>query len=137
MAEDISGREIAVFVSGHTHAPSLSPLTRRDGTALVVANTGCWLRQLQPVMPWLGAPAVYVPAFVRTHVRVRSDDTGVTVELWDHPSPTDRKLLWIERVTIAGRAPRQPSPDTGPVLVARHTLARRLTPPQPTRRDVD
>jgi hypothetical protein len=119
----VSGREIAVLVTGHTHAPSLSPVTRQDGTDVVIVNTGCWLRQLQPVTPWLAAPAVYVPTFVRTHVRVRSSDGAVTVELWNHPSPAARTLSWVERALIAGRSPGQPAADTGPVLVAEHALA--------------
>jgi UDP-2,3-diacylglucosamine pyrophosphatase LpxH len=137
LAGTVPGREIAVFVSGHTHAPALSPVTRPDGTAVVVANMGCWLRQLQPVRPWLSAPPVYVPVFVRTHVRVRAGDGGVTVELWNHPSPTEWNLPWIERAAIAGRKPSRASVDTGPVLVARQSVAGRLTPPEPTRPGVD
>jgi hypothetical protein len=100
-------------------------------------NTGCWLRQLQPVTPWLAAPAVYVPAFVRTHVRVRSIDGALTVELWNHPSPVAGTLSWIERVLIAGRSRGQPATGTGPVLVARHALVGGAVSPTPTRPQVD
>jgi hypothetical protein len=72
MAGDLSSLDLAVFVSGHTHAPAISALARADGSTTVVANPGCWLRQLQPVPAWLGGPPVFVPAFVHTHVRVRS-----------------------------------------------------------------
>jgi UDP-2,3-diacylglucosamine pyrophosphatase LpxH len=137
LAGTVSGRQVAVFVSGHTHAPALSAVARPGGTAVVVANTGCWLRQLQPVKPWLDAPPVYVPVFVRSHVRVRAGDGGITVELWNHPSPTEWRLPWIERAAIAGRGPARPSVDTGPVLVAQHTVADRLTPQEPTHRRVD
>jgi UDP-2,3-diacylglucosamine pyrophosphatase LpxH len=133
----VAGREVAVFVSGHSHAPALSTVTRPDGTAAVVANTGCWLRQLQPVKPWLDAPPVYVPVFVRTHVRVRAGDGSITVDLWNHPSPAEWKLPWMERAAIAGRGPSRPSVDTGPVLVSRQTVDVRLTPREPTHRRVD
>jgi hypothetical protein len=64
-----------VFVSGHTHAPSSARLQRDNGTTVAVVNTGCWLRQLQPVPARFGAPDVFVPMFVQTHVRVhRSHD---------------------------------------------------------------
>ena len=49
MAGSASPMEIAVFVSGHTHAPAMSELARADGRRTVIVNTGCWLRQLQPV----------------------------------------------------------------------------------------
>jgi UDP-2,3-diacylglucosamine pyrophosphatase LpxH len=118
MAGNGSRLELAVFVSGHTHAPAMSELARADGRTTVIVNTGCWLRQLQPVDAWLGAPKVFVPTFVHSHVRVRSGQDGVTVELWDHPGPAERRLPWIERVAIAGRLPRQRA-AAGPRLVAR------------------
>jgi UDP-2,3-diacylglucosamine pyrophosphatase LpxH len=119
MAPDLSSPSPAVFVSGHTHAPALSQLTGADGYRTVLANTGCWLRQLQPVPAWLGGPPVFVPAYVHTHVRVRSSPGGVTVELWEHPRPAERPLPWVERVAIAGRMPLQPAAPTAPRLLAR------------------
>ena len=119
---------IAVFVSGHTHAPAISTLTRHDGTATVIVNSGCWLRQLQPVPAWLGAPPVSVPAFVLSHVRVRSGQGGVVVELWEHPKPAARRLPWIERIAVAGRMPPEPPSDAKPRLVARQVVARRAAP---------
>jgi UDP-2,3-diacylglucosamine pyrophosphatase LpxH len=124
MAANSSRLEIAVFVSGHTHAPAISELARADGRTTVIVNTGCWLRQLQPVKARLGAPPVFVPAFVHTHVRVRPGRGGVAVELWEHPKPAERRLPWIERAAIAGRMPRQPPIAAEPRLVARHVAAR-------------
>jgi UDP-2,3-diacylglucosamine pyrophosphatase LpxH len=121
--DDLARLELAVFVSGHTHAPAISELVRADGRRTVIVNTGCWLRQLQPVPAWLGAPPVFVPAFVHTHVRVRGGQGGVAVELWEHPRPATRRLPWIERVAIAGRVPPQP-PAADPRLVARHVATR-------------
>jgi hypothetical protein len=67
---------------------------------------------------------VFVPAFVHTHLRVRSSPAGLTVELWDHPKPAERRLPWIERAAIAGRTPRQPPPTAGPRLLGRQVAAR-------------
>ena len=90
MAGGVTPRNIAVFVSGHTHAPSSSQLRRDDETMTVIVNTGCWLRQLHPVPARFGAPHVFVPMFVQTHVRVRRSKEGVAVELWDRPKPAPR-----------------------------------------------
>jgi hypothetical protein len=127
MAGDMSSLELAVFVSGHTHAPAMSELARADGSRTVIVNTGCWLRQLQPVPAWLGGPPVFVPAYVHSHVRVRWTPGGVSVELWDHPRPAERQLPWIERAAIAGRMPRQPA-AAEQRLLARQVAVRRPPP---------
>jgi hypothetical protein len=124
MAGTTGRLELAVFVSAHTHAPAISTLVRADGRATVVVNTGCWLRQLQPVDALLGAPPVFVPAFVHSHVRVRAGQDGLTVELWDQPKPAERRLPWIERAAVAGRMPPQPPASAGPRLLARQVAAR-------------
>jgi Calcineurin-like phosphoesterase len=124
LAGDLPGLDLAVFVSGHTHAPAVSALARPDGATTVVANPGCWLRQLQPVPAWLGGPPVFVPAFVHTHLRVRSAPEGLTVELWEHPRPAERHLSWIERAAVAGRTPHQPPPAAAPRLVGRQLAVR-------------
>jgi UDP-2,3-diacylglucosamine pyrophosphatase LpxH len=129
MAGTTARLELAVFVSGHTHAPAISTLEHADGRVTVIVNTGCWLRQLQPVDALLGAPPVFVPTFVQSHVRVRSSPGGVTVELWDQPKPAGRRLPWIERAAIAGRMPPQPPPAAGPRLLARQVAARRAPGP--------
>jgi UDP-2,3-diacylglucosamine pyrophosphatase LpxH len=124
LAGDGSGPAPAVFVSGHTHAPAISELAHADGSWTVIVNTGCWLRQLRPVPAWLGGPPVFVPVFVHSHARVRCGPQGVSVELWDHPRPAERRLPWIERAAIAGRMPPQP-PAAEPRLLARQLVARR------------
>jgi hypothetical protein len=148
MGANIVGGEIAVWISGHTHAPAISELVRPDGRTTVIANTGCWLRQLQPVDARLGAPTVFVPAFVHTQIRVRPTQGSLTVELWDHPKPVDRRfrwidplrivpkdpdrvdrrLQWIERVAIIGRMPGQPPLQAAPRLVSRYVVARGSRP---------
>ena len=128
MAGAPSGPAPAVFVSGHTHAPVLAELAAAGGRRTVLANTGCWLRQLQPVPAWGGGPPVFVPAYVQTHVRVRSSPGGVRVELWEQPRPAERSLPWIERVAVAGRMPPQPATGAGPRLLARQVAGRPVRP---------
>jgi UDP-2,3-diacylglucosamine pyrophosphatase LpxH len=113
MNADLPGREIDVFVSGHTHAPSLSEI-RREKEDAVVVNSGCWLRQLKPIKAHFRGPPVFVPKFVQTHVRVFLSDSSVRVELWEHPKPARVRLRVAERIAILGHLPAQPSEDTEP-----------------------
>jgi predicted phosphodiesterase len=39
----LTGRAVSIFVSGHTHAPSLTELARDGADDAVVVNSGCWL----------------------------------------------------------------------------------------------
>jgi UDP-2,3-diacylglucosamine pyrophosphatase LpxH len=109
--------EIGVFVSGHTHAPSLA----RIAADRIVVNSGCWLRQLHPVPARLGAPPVFVSRFVQTHVRVYHARAGLEVELWEHPRPARQRLLLAERLAILGRLPEEPDDAEAPRIQARST----------------
>jgi len=122
MRRDIRGREIAVFVSGHTHAPSLSRLSRETDDAVIV-NSGCWLRQLRPVPAHFGGPPVFVSDFVQTHVRVSHDESGILVELWEHPKPTPRRLRTTEQLAVLGRLPARPVTSTKPRILMSGRLA--------------
>jgi UDP-2,3-diacylglucosamine pyrophosphatase LpxH len=98
---------IDVFVSGHTHLPSFSEVQRPDGRRVVVVNSGCWLRQLQPVSPHLKGPPVFVSKFVLTYVRVFAQDAQLRVELWEQPKPAVQSLTRLERLLSWGRRPHQ------------------------------
>jgi hypothetical protein len=103
---------IDVFVSGHTHLPSLSETERADGRRTVMVNSGCFLRQLQPVSPHLKGPPVFVSKFVLTHVRVFVQDGALRAELWEQPKPAKQSLTRIERLLSWGRRPQGPLPDS-------------------------
>jgi UDP-2,3-diacylglucosamine pyrophosphatase LpxH len=122
MRRDLFGRDIDVFVSGHTHAPSLSEIPREDGDAAIIVNSGCWLRQLQPIHAHFRGPPVFVSKFVQTHVRVFLGDSGVRVELWEHPKPARVRLRTAERIWILGRLPAQPVEDAEPQVSASRDL---------------
>lgn len=104
---------IRVFVSGHTHAPSLTHFG--NGSALI--NSGCWLRQLQPIRAHFGAPPVFVSRFVQTHVRVHRSATRLEIELWEHPRPAEQRLLGVERLAVARRVPTEPNDPSPRVRV--------------------
>jgi UDP-2,3-diacylglucosamine pyrophosphatase LpxH len=113
---------VDVFVSGHTHLPSLSELERPDGRRCALVNSGCFLRQLQPVSPHLKGPPVFVSKFVLTHVRVFVEDEDLRVELWEQPRPARQNLTRIERLLSWGRRPAQPPSDSKPRIMASATL---------------
>ena len=113
---------VDVFVSGHTHLPSLSELERQDGSHCTLVNSGCWLRQLQPVSPHLKGLPVFVSKFVLTHVRIFVDDDALRVELWEQPKPAHQSLTRIERLLSSGRRPPQPTPNSKPRMLASTTL---------------
>jgi UDP-2,3-diacylglucosamine pyrophosphatase LpxH len=113
---------IDVFVSGHTHLPSLSQMERPDGRHAVMVNSGCWLRQLQPVAPHLKGPPVFVSRFVLTHVRVFAQGAKLRVELWEQPKPARQRLSRIERLLSWRRRSPQPPPDSKPRVRASATV---------------
>jgi hypothetical protein len=109
---------IDVFVSGHTHLPSLNAMERANGRRAVMVNSGCFLRQLQPVSPHLKGPPVFVSRFVLTHVRVFVREGALRVELWDQPKPALQRLTRIERLLSWGRRPQRTLPDSKPRVQA-------------------
>jgi UDP-2,3-diacylglucosamine pyrophosphatase LpxH len=109
MNPSLDPSSIDIFVSGHTHLPSLSEAERPDGRRAVMVNSGCFLRQLQPVSPHLKGPPVFVSKFVLTHVRVFAQEGGLRVQLWEQPKPARQRLSRIERLLSWGRRPPQPS----------------------------
>ncbi len=109
---------IDVFVSGHTHSPSLTAVERKDGREAVVVNSGCWLRQLRPVGSWLRWPPVFVPRFVLTHVRVFLRGSVLRVELWERPKPAAESLMKVEQLASLGKRPKQPPADAKPRVIS-------------------
>lgn len=114
MAPSLDPTTVDVFVSGHTHLPSLSELEHPGGRSCVSVNSGCWLRQLHPISPHLKGPPVFVSKFVLTHARVLVEDDTLRVELWEHPKPARQRLSRIERLLSWGRRPPQPGPASEP-----------------------
>jgi hypothetical protein len=112
---------VDVFVSGHTHLPSLTEARRSDGRRAVMVNSGCFLRQLQPVSPHLKGPPVFVSKFVLTHVRVIAQEGGLRVELWEQPKPATQRLSRLERLLSWGRRPQGPRPGAKPRVLASAT----------------
>ena len=70
MDPSIDPTAIDVFISGHTHAPSLSEMARKDGRRAVVVNSGCLFAATAPISPRLAGPPVFISKFELTHARV-------------------------------------------------------------------
>lgn len=113
---------VDVFVSGHTHIPGLKQIHRKDGRTAVVANSGCWLRQLWSVPSHIKGPRVFASKFVLTHVRVFMRGSNLRVELWEHPKPGHDQITRIERLASWGRRPRQPAPGAKPRVIASYEV---------------
>jgi hypothetical protein len=122
MSPSLDPTTIDVFVSGHTHLPSLTAMERADGRRAVMVNSGCFLRQLQPVSPHLKGPPVFLSKFVLTHVRVFVREGALRVELWRQPKPARQRLTRIERLLSLGRRPQVPLPDSKPRVQASATV---------------
>ena len=122
MDPDLDPTTVDVFVSGHTHLPSLAEIQRPDGSSAVMVNSGCFLRQLQPVSPRLKGPPVFVSKFVLTYVRIFAQDGQLRAELWEQPKPARQHLSRIERLLSWGRTPPQPPSNAKPRVVASATV---------------
>ena len=122
MNPDVDPTTVDVFVSGHTHLPSFSELERPDGRRVVAVNSGCWLRQLQPVAPHLKGPPVFISKFVLTYVRIFAHAGRLRVELWEQPKPAAQSLTRLERLLSWGRRPPQPPAGSKPHMRASATL---------------
>jgi hypothetical protein len=59
---------------------------------------------------------------VQTHVRVFPSDSGVCVELWEHPKPARVRLRAAERIGILGCLPAQLAEDATPRVQASREL---------------
>jgi len=93
---------VAVFVYGHTHRASVTPLDDR-----LVVNTGTWLKRLTRVEPLVGVlPVVFYAAYRLNYVRLSATADGavlVEYEVVDKPNPHEE--TWLERLVT--RAPRR------------------------------
>jgi UDP-2,3-diacylglucosamine pyrophosphatase LpxH len=132
LGDDVPG-EIAVFVSGHTHDPSVTEYDTPAGRRGIAVNTGCWLRQSHPVRARLGAPAVFVSRFVLTHARAYMGTTDIEVELWEQPRPYHQRLLAVERLAAAGRVPAEPDHEARPRVRQRSSALQASSRPRAIR----
>ena len=88
----------------------------------MVVNSGCWLRQLQPVTPHLKGPPVFVSRFVLTYVRVFVRGARLEVELCEWPKPAAQSLTRLERLLSWNLRPPQPPPGSKPRVRALSTV---------------
>ena len=87
-----------------------------------MVNSGCFLRQLQPVLPHLKGPPVFVSKFVLNHVRVFAEDGQLRAELWEQPKTARQRLTRIERLLSWRRRPPEPPPGAKPRVMASATV---------------
>ena len=113
--------EVACFIYGHTHRPSV---TEVDGR--VVVNTGTWLKRLTRKSAVFGLlPWVFYPSYCLNYVRIFESEGAVVVEYHLVEKSTPQELTLLERLLT--RAPRSGEPIPERTLVG----------PQPTGRSAD
>jgi UDP-2,3-diacylglucosamine pyrophosphatase LpxH len=122
MDAELDPKTVDIFVSGHTHLPSLVEVERPGGRRAVMVNSGCFLRQLQPVSAHMKGPPVFVSKFVLTHVRVFAQDGQLRAALWEQPKTARQSLSRIERLLSWGRRTPHPPPDAKPNVVGSATV---------------
>ena len=75
-----------------------------------MVNSGCFLRQLQPVSPRLKGPPVFVSKFVLTHVSVFAEDGQLASSCGSNPrprgSPDPDRTSPFDGAPAAAAAPR-------------------------------
>jgi 3',5'-cyclic AMP phosphodiesterase CpdA len=115
--------EIAVFVSGHTHAPSLVEFDTPPAPAEPPSTpaVGC-ASPTRYGRTWERLPFSCRALF--THARVHRGAAGIEVELWEHPRPYPQNLLAVERLAVAGRLPAEPDDSASARIRARATVGR-------------
>lgn len=95
---------VAVFIYGHTHAPSLTRVGER-----AVVNTGTWLKKLAPVAPRFGVlPPIYVPSFCLNFFRIHGSDGKVVIDYQKIEKKPERELSLVQRL-LARRYRREPA----------------------------
>ncbi len=93
--------EAAVYIYGHTHAPSVRRLGDR-----VVINTGTWIKGLTRTKDWTRfLPDIYRPWFELSCFRLRAEDGRIVIDYLPWPKAGPDGLTPLQRLLSLGRAP--------------------------------
>jgi UDP-2,3-diacylglucosamine pyrophosphatase LpxH len=101
--------DVAAFIYGHTHAPSV----RRIGERAVI-NTGTWIKQFEPVKVRFGIlPRIYVPSYCLSSFRIHEEDGEVVIEYRKLEKTPAQELTWLQRVMASHsrRTETEPIPE--------------------------
>lgn len=86
--------DVAVYIYGHTHAPSL----RRIGARAVV-NTGTWIKRFERVSPRFGLlPQIYVPSYCLNYFRMHEAEGTVVIEYKKIDKKPAQELTLLQRL---------------------------------------
>ncbi len=95
--------DVAVFIYGHTHAPSL----RQEGARAVI-NTGTWIKKLEPVSARFGMlPRIYIPSYRLNYFKIHEADGSVVIDYEMIAKKPDRELSLIQRFVASRRRQKQ------------------------------
>ena len=100
-AREIFARDpqVAVFVYGHTHAPSVRRVEDR-----AIVNTGTWLKRLEHVPVRFGRlPGVFVPSFNLNYFRIAAEDGRIVIDYHKIDKAPPRELNLLQRLLMSRR----------------------------------
>jgi UDP-2,3-diacylglucosamine pyrophosphatase LpxH len=91
--------DVAIFIYGHTHMPSLRQFGQR-----AVINTGTWLKRLDDRPARLRfLPKIYVPFFCLNYFRISAADGHIAVEYHEVDKASPQDLSFLQRLLVVRR----------------------------------
>jgi hypothetical protein len=98
--------DVAAFIYGHTHSPSL----RRIGERAII-NTGTWIKQFDPVKVRFGIlPHIYVPHYRLSSFRIGEEGGEIIIEYREVEKTPGQELTWLQWVMVSRRRRQRSSP---------------------------
>lgn len=96
--------DVAMFVYGHTHAPSVRRLGQR-----AVVNTGTWLKRLERVPVRFGVlPNIFVPSFHLGYFRVAETEAKIVIRYRKIAKALPQDLSLMQRLLVSRRKRTEP-----------------------------
>lgn len=94
---------VAVYIYGHTHAPSMRKLGER-----YVINTGTWLKRLERVPARARLmPSVFYPSYRLNYFAISAQGKDMRIAYAIVPKEPPSDLTWLEWLMILGRHPER------------------------------
>lgn len=98
--------DVAIFIYGHTHMPSLRQLGPR-----AVINTGTWLKRLDDAPPRFGfLPKIYVPFFCLNYFRISREGGRIAIDYRQIHKDAPPDLNLLQRLLVSQKRRRTPDP---------------------------
>ncbi|MBU2025954.1 MAG: metallophosphoesterase [Patescibacteria group bacterium] len=91
--------QIQIFISAHTHIPSLRKI-KINGQTKIIADPGTWTKGFLPIKSWFRLPRVFFPFFRLSYLVLEKQNKNTVLSLNFWPKKTKFSLTWLERFSI-------------------------------------